>query len=235
MKTIVLSGAGKNALSISVMQRALAELRAANDEPILLTGDGDAFSAGLNLKELSTLDVEGMSTFLYALEELVKSLYEHPAPVVAWVNGHAIAGGCILALCADLRVMTARPGVRIGLNEVALGLRFPPLTFAMVRARLGVPALERVLLEAELHPAETAKALGLVDLVGEEADARNALAKMAAHPRDIFAATKLLLRPRLTLSDAERARFQDDTIPYWASAEKRAEMLALLDRAKAKK
>lgn len=234
MKNIVLSGAGKNALSIALMQRALHELREARDEPVFLTGDGDAFSAGLNLKELSTLDVDGMSTFLNALEELVKALYEHPAPVVAYVNGHAIAGGCVLALAADLRVMTARDGVRIGLNEVALGLRFPPLTFAMVRARLGTPAVERVLLEAELHRAPEAKALGIVDVIGEEAEARSMLTKLAAHPRDIYAATKLVLRPRLVLSDEDRAHFTDDTIPYWASPTMRQEMLALLNRAKAR-
>jgi len=232
MKTIVLSAAGKNALSIALMQRTLQELRDAQNEPVFLTGDGDAFSAGLNLKELSTLDVDGMSTFLHALEELVKALYEHPAPVVAYVNGHAIAGGCVLALAADVRVMTAREGVRIGLNEVALGLRFPPLTFAMVRARLGTPAVERVLLEAELYRAPEAKALGIVDVIGEEAEARSMLTKLAGHPRDIFAATKLVLRPRLTLSDDDRAHFADDTIPYWASPAMRQELLALLNRTK---
>ncbi|HVH42515.1 MAG TPA: enoyl-CoA hydratase/isomerase family protein, partial [Labilithrix sp.] len=204
MKTIVLSGAGKNALSTALMLRTLAEVREAKDSPIFLTGDGDAFSAGLNLKEISTLDVAGMTTFLGALEDLVKALYEHPAPVVAWVNGHAIAGGCVLALCADVRVMTAREGVRIGLNEVALGLRFPPLTFAMVRSRLTAPALERVLLEAGLYGAEDARALRLVDVVGEESVARAMLSKLAGHPRDIYAATKLLLRPRLEISDADR-------------------------------
>lgn len=235
MKNIVLSGAGKNALSIALMQRALHELREAGNEPVFLTGDGDAFSAGLNLKELSTLDEVGMSTFLYALEELVKALYEHPAPVVAYVNGHAIAGGCVLALTADVRVMTAREGVRIGLNEVALGLRFPPLTFAMVRARLGVPAAERVILEAELYRAQEAKAIGVVDVIGEEAEARSMLTKLATYPRDIYAATKLVLRPRLLLSDEERTHFTDDTIPYWASPAMREEMLSLLDRTKANK
>ena len=230
MKTIILSGAGKNSLSTSLMQRTLAEVRAAKDEPIFLTGDGDAFSAGLNLKELSTLDVSGMTTFLGALEELVKALYEHPAPVVAWVNGHAIAGGCVLALCADMRVMTAREGARIGLNEVALGLRFPPLTFAMVRARLTAPALERVLLESALYDAGEARALGLIDVIGEEAVARMTLSNLASHPRDIYAATKLLLRPRLETAEDERRKFREDTIPYWASPERRAALLALLEK-----
>ncbi len=230
MKTIILSGAGKNSLSTALMQRTLAEVRDAKDEPIFLTGDGDAFSAGLNLKEVSSLDVAGMTTFLGALEDLVKALYEYPAPVVAWINGHAIAGGCVLALCADIRVMTAREGVRIGLNEVALGLRFPPLTYAMVRARMTAPALERVLLEAALYTAEEARALGLVDVIGEEPVARMMLSKLASHPRDIYAATKLLLRPRLEIAEEDRRKFREDTIPYWASPERRAALLSVLEK-----
>lgn len=232
MQTIVLSGAGKNALSTALMLRTLAEVRAAKDEPIFLRGDGDAFSAGLNLKELSTLDVDGMATFLNGLEDLVRALYEHPAPVVAWVNGHAIAGGCVLALCADFRMMTGREGARIGLNEVALGLRFPPTTFAMLRARLALPQLERVLLESALYPAAEAKELGLVHAIGEESEAHAMLGTLASHPRDIYAATKLLARPSLAISEDERTHFRDATIPYWAAPERRAAMLALLDRRK---
>ncbi|MCW5834286.1 MAG: enoyl-CoA hydratase/isomerase family protein [Labilithrix sp.] len=230
MHTIILSGPGKNALSTALMARTLDAVRAAKHEPIFLTGDGDAFSAGLNLKELSNLDVAGMTTFLETLEELVKALYEHPAPVVAWVNGHAIAGGCVLALSADVSVLTGKDGARIGLNEVALGLRFPPLTFAMARARLTAPALERVLLESALYEADDARALGLVDVVGEESLARATLSKLASHPRDIYAATKLLLRPRLEVADADLRRFREDTIPYWASPERRAALLSVLDR-----
>ncbi len=230
MHTIVLEGPGKNSLSTALMKRTLAEVRAANAEPIFLTGEGDAFSAGLNLKEIGQLDVAGMTTFLESLEELVQALYEHPAPVVVWVNGHAIAGGCVLALCGDFRVMTDRVGARIGLNEVALGLRFPPLTFSMVRARLTAPALERVLLESALYESNDARALGLVDVVGDEALARSTFERLASHPRDIYAATKLLLRPRLTVPEADRKKFREETIPYWASPSRRAAMLAVLEK-----
>lgn len=233
MQTVVLSGPGKNALSIGIMERALDAVRRAGTEPIYLTGDGDAFSAGLNLKELAGLDLEGMTRFLGTLEDLVKALYEHPAPVVAYVNGHAIAGGCILALCADIRVFTGRDGARIGLNEVPLGLRFPPLTFSMVRSRLTAPALARVLLEGELYRAADAKELGLIDLVGEEAEARAMLTKLAGHPRDIYAAAKLLLRPRLEIAESDRQMFREETIPYWASAERRAALLSVLEKRRA--
>jgi enoyl-CoA hydratase/carnithine racemase len=231
-KQITLSGPGKNSLSTALMQRALDEVSRAKDAPIFLTGDGDAFSAGLNLKEVSTLDVAGMTTFLTALEDLVKALYEHPAPVVGYINGHAIAGGCVLALCCDVRVMTNKEGARIGLNEVALGLRFPPLTFAMVRSRLTAPSLERVLLEAGLYRAEEARHLGLIDVVGTEGEARAILATMSSYPRDIYAATKLLLRPRLDIAEPDRAKFREETIPYWASAERRAALLSVLEKKK---
>lgn len=230
MKTIVLSGPGKNALSTALMQRTLAEVRSAGDEPIVLQGDGDVFSAGLNLKELSALDVAGMTTFLYALEDLVKALYEHSAPVVAWINGHAIAGGCVLAQTADLRVMTGEPRARIGLNEVALGLRFPPLTLAMLRQRVAAPSLERALLEAALYDATEARHLGLVDVIGDEGLARALASKLASHPRDIYAATKLIVRPRLELAEETREHFREQTIPYWAAPERRAAMLALLEK-----
>jgi len=232
MKTITLSGPGKNALSTGLMERTLAAVLEAKDEPLFLMGDGDAFSAGLNIKEVGGLDVAGMTTFLGALENLVKALYEHPAPVVAWVNGHAIAGGCVVALCADFRMATAKEGTRIGLNEVALGLRFPPLTLQMIRARLTRPACERALLEGALYTTADAKALGLIDEIGEEGEARAKLATLASYPRDIFAATKLLLRPRLTLTDDDKKRFHEDTIPYWASPEKRASLLAMLEKKK---
>lgn len=228
MKTIVLSGPGKNALSTALMQRMLAEVRAAEDEPLFLVGEGDAFSAGLNLKELAELDRAGMTTFLGTLEALVAALYEHPAPVVGWVNGHAIAGGCVMALTCDVRIMTARAGVRIGLNEVALGLRFPPVTFLMTRRRVPPGSLERVLLEAALYEASAARELGLVDAIGEEAEARAMLDRLAAHPRDAYAETKRALRGTLAISADEQRRFHEETIPYWCSPEIKARLRAVL-------
>lgn len=230
MKTIPLSGPGKNSLSTALMQRMLADIRDAKDQPLFLTGDGDAFSAGLNLKEIAELDVAGMTKFLGTLEDLVTTLFEHPAPTVAWVNGHAIAGGCVMTLCCDLRIMTARSGPRIGLNEVALGLRFPPVTFLMARRRVPAQALERLLLEAALYDATAARELGLIDEIGEEGDARAMLEKLAAHPRDIYAATKLAMRGRLEVEEAEQRRFREETIPYWCSPDLKERLRAVLKK-----
>jgi len=137
MRTIALSAPGKNALSSELMTWIVDRLAEAGGEPLLVTGAGDAFSAGLNLKEVLTLTPSSAERFLDALERLVQALYEYPGPTVAYVNGHAIAGGCVVALACDLRVGLASESARIGLNEVPLGLRFPPKTWRMVTRRQG--------------------------------------------------------------------------------------------------
>ncbi len=229
MKTILLSGPGKNALSTALMESTLRAVREAGDGAIFLTGEGDAFSAGLNLKEVAELDVAGLGRFLGVLEELVDALYTHPAPTVAWINGHAIAGGCVLAMCCDVRVMTPRESARIGLNEVALGLKFPPRTWAMIRQRLAAPAIERVVLGAGLHGPREALALGLVDVVGEEADARAKAAARDAFPRVAYADAKRALR-RLDVAAEDERRFREETIPFWAAPEQKARVRAVLKK-----
>jgi enoyl-CoA hydratase len=230
MNTIVLDGAGKNALSTELMERTLRAVRDAGDGPIFLTGAGDAFCAGLNLKEVVALDEPAMRKFLGVLEDLVQALYEHPGPTVAFVNGHAIAGGCVLTLCCDVRVMTPREGARIGLNEVALGLMFPPRTFKMCVSRLPGPLLSRAVLEAALYSASEAVALGLIDSVGDEAEARARLAKLAAHPRAAYAAAKRAMRSSLAVPAAEHDRFLAEGIPAWTAPELKARLLSVLKK-----
>lgn len=233
MKTLLLSGPGKNAMSTELMQRTLAAVREAGDAPLFVTGEGDAFSAGLNLKEVASLDEAGLAKFLGVLEELVTALYEHPGPTVAFVNGHAIAGGCVLTLCCDVRVMTPREGVRIGLNEVALGLRFPPRTFKMTQNRVPGPSLSRVLLESTLYNAREAKELGLVDVIGEEGEARGRFEALAAHPRAAYAAAKQMLRGTLDVPEEVQQAFVRDVVPTWAAPELKARLRAVLEKKRA--
>ncbi len=206
---------GKNALGTELMDRLLSQLEQAGGEPVLLTGAGDAFSAGLNLKEVHALDPAGMERFLIRLEALVEALHGYAGPTVAFVNGHAIAGGCILALCCDHRVAVADAKVRIGLNEVALGLRFPPGVLRLVRERVSPAHVTEVLLGAGLHAPEHALRLALVDELGDGDVARARLSAMAAHPADALAATKHALRGSL------RAPGDEETLkkllPVWTS------------------
>ncbi len=228
-----ISAPGRNALSTELMQRLLAALRAGAGQPLLLRGADDAFSAGLNLKEVAGLEPPAMQRFLLLLDELIDALYEYPGPSVACVDGHAIAGGCVLALCCDWRVAADRDDIRIGLNEVALGLEFPPKILALARDRVPRRHLERVILEAGLHSPHEARALGLIDEVAVDplTSARAALARLAAQPRATYAATKRVLRQGvLALDDAQRLSFEQHIVPAWCAPETKARIRARLDR-----
>jgi enoyl-CoA hydratase/carnithine racemase len=225
--TIAFSGPGKGSLSTERMTNMLAAIREAKGRPLYLTGEGNTFSAGLDLKEVVASDRAALEKYLGLLEVLVTELYEYPGPTVAYVNGHAIAGGCVMALTCDWRVMTPRDGARIGLNEVAIGLQFPPRTFEMCRRRVQGPAFERVVLEAGLYDASTARDLGLVDTLGDEVDARAQLDKLAGYPSAAYAATKSAARGRLEVSPAVQKHFVEEVVPTWAAPE-------LKDRLKAR-
>jgi enoyl-CoA hydratase len=230
---VILSGPGKNALGSGLMSRVRDELRRAGGRPVLLRGDGDAFSAGLDLKEVADLDSEGMASFLGLLEDLVLDLYTYPGPTVASINGHAIAGGCVLALACDQRIAVQNPRARIGLNEVALGVRYPPRVMALVRARVPSRCLERVVLGAELHPPDLALELGLVDEVSAEAEAvaRACLVGLASHPADAYRAAKRALREGVLGPAPEtQARFERDDLPVWTSDAVKAQIRAILGR-----
>ncbi len=233
MYEITLDFPGKNALSAKSMQFLLDELATANGRPLLLSGAGGAFSAGLNLKEVAQLDIPGMETFLGLLDRLMAALFTYPGPTVAAVNGHAIAGGAILALCCDLRVGANDPKLKIGLNEVALGLHFPPKILAICRHRLPPQQLERVLLGAGLHGPQEAVALGLLDEVADEvmATAKSRLEALAAHPAHAYSATKRHLREGVvTLHADDELKAMNEAMPSWTSAELKERIAAMFRR-----
>jgi enoyl-CoA hydratase/carnithine racemase len=233
MRELVISSPSKNALSTAVLSTLARGLEEAGGEPLLLTGAGDVFSAGLDLAEVANLDLERARGLLTALEAVVEALFTYPAPTVALVNGHAIAGGCILALCCDHRVATADPAARIGLNEVALGLALPPRTFRMVRARLSPAAAEQAILGAQLHDPASARALGLVDEIAADprAVAVARLEALSQHPREAYARAKAGFRGGVLLvSDAERRQLEEEILPRWGSAETRAAAARVLER-----
>lgn len=231
MVEIEISGPGKNALGTELIASLTERINAADGAPIVFHGAGDAFSAGLNLKEVASLDEDGMDGFLDRLVTFFQRVWLYPGPTVAAVNGHAIAGGCILAMCCDRAIATSNPAARIGLNEVAIGLRFPPALLRFVQATISPQHLSEVVLGAGLFAPEDAVRLGLVHAASDDplADARIAIKALARHPADAYRAAKLDLRAgRMTATDAEAAAFKRDVVPYWTSPELKAMIRKLL-------
>lgn len=231
MVEIRISGPGKNALGTELIAQLTDQINAANGAPLLFVGDGDAFSAGLNLKEVASLDAEGMNGFLDRLEAFFRLIWLYPGPTVAAVNGHAIAGGCIMAMCCDRAIATSNPKARIGLNEVAIGLRFPPALLNFVRATINPQHLSEVVLGAGLHSPVDAVRLGLAHAVSDDpvADARLALTALAKHPAPAYSAAKLDLRDGIMeATESEQRTFKDDVVPFWTSPELKAMIQKLL-------
>jgi len=119
--------------------------------------------------------------FLPSLHRLYDAVFFHPKPVVAAINGHAIAGGCVLACCGDRRIM-ARGGGRIGVTELLVGVPFPALAFEIVRFAVPRRHLPEFTYGGATYDIDAALARGWVD----EAVETNALL-----PRAVAAAQEL--------------------------------------------
>jgi enoyl-CoA hydratase len=164
---------------------------------LLTSSHPKLFCPGLDLVTLIELDRPGMERFMLLFAEMVWALYALPKPMVAGVNGHAVAGGCILALTADHRVLR-RGGAQIGLNEVKVGVPLPWSVSELLRASVPPNALGQVALLGRNFADDEALRVGLAD---ELADADGFLdhcqARLAEFvEKDAYAlsATKAALR-----------------------------------------
>jgi len=177
----------------------LGDLEAALDEVeagargLVLAGNDKFFSIGLNLPELVACDRAAMAAFCARFERLGARLYALPIPTASALAGHAVAGGCVLALAADLRLIAAGKKL-IGLNEVTIGLPVPYLADLALRQLVGERQASELLYAGRFLSGSEAAALGLVDAVVPqeevEAQALERVAALAAHPPAAFAAIK---------------------------------------------
>ena len=163
----------RNALNADLVTALKDALAAAEDESvrvIVLTGNGSAFSAGADLASLKALreasprENERDSRHL---AELFRQIYQHPKPVVANVNGHAIGGGCGLASVCDFSLVA--DDAKLGFSEVRIGF-VPAIVMVFVRRKLGEAAARDLLLRGRLVPAAEASEVGLVHRAVPPAD-----------------------------------------------------------------
>jgi enoyl-CoA hydratase len=149
-----------NALDLDLLDDLIVTMRGV-DGPMVLTGTGRCFSAGVDLRAVADGGAEYTDRFLTALSAAFLAVFDHPAPVVAAINGHAIAGGCVFAMAADIRLMSAGT---IGLTELAVGAMFPMSALEICRYAMG-PSVTPATLQAQTIDVSTAAAFGWVDEV----------------------------------------------------------------------
>jgi enoyl-CoA hydratase len=148
-----------NALDLDLLRAITAAVGATRPEAaVVITGAGSTFCAGVDLASIAQGGEPYVREFLPALSEMFLAVFGHPGPTLAAVNGHAIAGGCVLAAACDIRVMARG---RIGLTELAVGVPFPAAALEIMRHAVG-PAASTLVLTSELLEAPDARSIGLV-------------------------------------------------------------------------
>jgi enoyl-CoA hydratase/carnithine racemase len=200
---------------------------------VVVTGEGRFFCAGFDLGA-PRRDDEDQATVVGLYRSSHRRLFALPKPTVALVNGHAIAGGLVLALACDVRIAVEGEN-KIGLNEVAIGASFPAAAIEIVKARLKPQVAAELTLHADLYPVEEGVAMGAFEcLVKQEeahAEAQRIAARLGHYPREVFAHTKeSLLREALARLDAVSMETELATAELWRSAESRAARAAQRER-----
>ena len=185
----------------AAVTKAFVKLKSSKAQAVVLTGHGAMFSAGVNLIRARDGGARYIRKFLPVLNKMFDAVFHFPKPVVAAINGHAIAGGCVLACCADRRLMANNAG-RMGITELLVGLPFPALAFEVMRFVTAPQDLPALLYSGVTYPPDEAWDRGLIDEVVEPAallDRAIADAKtLAALSPPAFAATKRQLRVDIT-------------------------------------
>jgi enoyl-CoA hydratase/carnithine racemase len=157
-----------NALNEVLIQRLSAKLSDLKNDPnvdgVIIIGKGKFFSFGFDVPELYSYSREAFSNFIQNFCNLYASMFVFPKPLVAAINGHAAAGGCMLALACDYRIMASGHG-KIGLNEMSFGATALAGATEMLRFLVGNQIASEMLISGYLYNPDEAMSLKLVQEV----------------------------------------------------------------------
>jgi enoyl-CoA hydratase len=215
-----------NALDIELCEALAARFHALHadaSKAVVITGQGKIFSAGVDLIRVGNGGASYIRDFLPALHKLYDQVFFHPKPVVAAINGHAVAGGAVLAACADRRIM-AREGGRIGVTEMLVGVPFPALALEIVRFAVPARHLPEFTLSGATYTTDAALDRGWIDEIAEPTelleDALAVATELAELSPQAFAQTKRQLRQAVTERMAQSGAAIDKAVTdIWTAPE----------------
>jgi len=221
--TLRLAHGKVNALDVELLEALASEFEgpAREARAVVLTGTGSIFSAGLDLFRATKEGADYVRRLLPLLSRVFRTLFEFPRPVVAAVNGHAIAGGCVMTLACDVRLMAEGRGT-IGIPELLVGVPFPVVAMEIVRFAVPKNKIQSLIYLCRNVPPAEALAAGLVDEVvpAEELESRamDVAQGLAAVPAETYRLTKLALRAE-AMERIERTSEANDRIAMevWTS------------------
>jgi enoyl-CoA hydratase len=212
-----------NALDLDLLEVITASMRSV-EGPVVITGAGRSFSAGVDLRALIDGGADYAERFVTALSEAFLAIFDHPAPVIAAING-----GCVLAMCADVRLMS---GGTIGLTELAVGVPFPVAALEICRFAMGISAT-RAALQAKTIDAETALGRGWIDAVVPNDElipqALGAARELGQYSPAAYAATKRQLHQPTRAAIDAGAKTDANVRASWISEETRGRIAGFLE------
>jgi len=199
---------------------------------VMLAGAGKLFCPGLDLQDLIQLDRPAMEDFLGRFTECISTLYAFSKPLLARLHGHAVAGGCVLSLTADWRVLC--DGAMVGLNEVRVGVPFPYGVAMILRESVPSHKVEEVALFGRNYRADEAVAAGLVHEThpaeGFDDHCRARLEELASRDPRAFSISKRYLRsPVVERIGAHEEVLMHEFLDSWFTPGTREKMQGIVE------
>lgn len=204
---------------------------------VVVHGTGGTFSAGMDLKLAAELDADGSDRIVQAFNAAFAAVYGLMKPVIAAVNGHAIAGGMVLALCCDYRIGVDRDGL-FGLTEVRVGVPFPEVAYNVIADQLPPDTLRKMIQFGQnMSPAQALSCGALDELVAPDLVLERAIGKatecLAIPPRG-YADVKHQLRGAVISRNAELVeQGQDGYLGRWLDDDARQAARDMLESRRA--
>jgi Delta3-Delta2-enoyl-CoA isomerase len=216
---VIIARGKVNALNEKVVDELTGALRALAGDPgvrsLILTGQGKFFTFGFDIPEFLSYPREDFLRYLTKFTDLYTYLFLYPKPVIAALNGHTIAGGCMLAIGCDYRIMV--PGkARISLNEIEFGSSLFAGSVEMMKFWVGHREAERLILGGAMFSAEEALRLGLIDEIVPEDQIAVAAKRVAGQygSKDPAAFASIKKLSRQAVADVMRAKERQSLVEF---------------------
>ena len=219
---------------LSALRRAVAAAPGKGARGLILSGGEKVFSGGLDVPYLMGLQRKALGECWSLFFDAARALAGSSIPVAAAIAGHNPAGGCVLALCCDYRVM-ARGPFRIGLNETQVGLAVPDAIQYLMRRAVGPQRAERLIVAGAMVESEQALALGIVDALADASEvvsvAAQWLMELLALPSSPMLETRRIARADVIAAlDAFNSAELESFLDGWDSPDTQAALQTLLAR-----